>query len=182
VLLHESRPVVLITGISAAGKSTVADLLARRFDRGVHIRGDAFRRMITSGRHDMTTEPTDEARTQLRLRYALGASTADAYHAAGFAVVVQDVIFGSQLSDYVASINARPLVVVVLAPSAQAVAERERLRAKTAYRDRPSIVDLDRALRLETPPIGLWLDTSTQQPNETVELIDQRGLVDGLID
>src|SRR5262245_15862933 len=133
--LTETRPVVLITGVSAAGKSTVAELLARRFDRGVHVRGDAFRRMITSGREDITAVPTDEAVRQLRLRYALGAAAADAFHAAGFAVVVQDVILGEHLGEYVAAIGSRPLVVVMLAPSVDVVAERERARAKTGYRE-----------------------------------------------
>jgi adenylylsulfate kinase-like enzyme len=32
----------LVTGVRAAGKSTVADLLARQFDRGVHVRGEAL--------------------------------------------------------------------------------------------------------------------------------------------
>ena len=32
MLLTSARPVVLITGISASGKTTVAELLARRFD------------------------------------------------------------------------------------------------------------------------------------------------------
>ena len=34
----------LVTGVQAAGKSTVADLLARQFDRGVHVRGGAIQR------------------------------------------------------------------------------------------------------------------------------------------
>src|SRR4051794_19528143 len=53
--------VVLITGISAAGKSTVAELLAQRFERGVHVKGDVFRRMVVSGREPMTADPSDEA-------------------------------------------------------------------------------------------------------------------------
>jgi hypothetical protein len=45
-----SRAVMLITGIQAAGKSTVAQLLAERLPRPVHVRGDAFRRMAVDGR------------------------------------------------------------------------------------------------------------------------------------
>jgi cytidylate kinase len=180
--LVEARPVVLITGISASGKSTVAELLSRRFDRGVHVRGDTFRKMITRGRQDMTTAPTSDAVQQLRLRYALGASTADAYHSAGFGVVVQDVVLGAHLGEYVASMLSRPLVVVVLAPSPRAVAERERGRSKTAYRDGFStIIELDRALRTETPRIGLWLDSSDQRPDETIDEIEARGLTEGLV-
>lgn len=179
--LLDSRPVVLITGISAAGKSTVAELLARRFPRGAHVRGDAFRRMIVAGRHEMTAEPTDEALRQLRLRYRLGAATADAYHAAGFAVVVQDVVLGTALADYVAALRSRPLVVVVLAPRADVVAAREAARAKDAYDDARGVAALDTHLRRATPRIGLWLDTSGQAPAETVDEIVRRGLEAGRV-
>jgi dephospho-CoA kinase len=38
--------IVLITGIQADGKSTVAQMLAERLPRSVHLRGDLFRRAI----------------------------------------------------------------------------------------------------------------------------------------
>ena len=95
--LLEQPVVVFITGISAAGKSTVADLLAQRFDRGVHVKGDVFRRMIVAGREDMTVTPSEDALQQLSLRYRLGASTADAFFRQGFSVVVQDVVLGPDL-------------------------------------------------------------------------------------
>ena len=181
--LLDVRPVVLITGISAAGKSTVAERLACRFDRGVHVKGDMFRRMVVAGRVEMTANPPADAWRQLRLRYRLGATTADAYHQAGFAVVVQDVILGPELADYVASIRARPLVVVVLAPRPEVVAEREAGRSKVAYRDGAlDIAALDRGLRQGTPRLGLWLDTSDQDPDQTVDEIVARGLTEGAVD
>lgn len=45
----------------AAGKSTVARLLASRFERGVYLEGDAFRRSILTGREEMTPDPSPEA-------------------------------------------------------------------------------------------------------------------------
>ena len=180
--LLDVRPVVVITGISASGKSTVADLLARRFARGVHVKGDVFRRMVVAGSEEMSDAPTDEAWSQLHLRYRLAASTADAYHDAGFAVVVQDVVIGPVLADYVAAIHARPLVVVVLTPRVEVVAARERDRAKTAYRAGAISIDaLDHALRTDTPAIGMWLDTSEQSTEETVEAIVRDGLTRGQI-
>ncbi|HLM19019.1 MAG TPA: AAA family ATPase [Acidimicrobiia bacterium] len=180
--LVDAQPVVLITGISASGKSTIAELLARRFSRGVHVKGDVFRRMVVSGRHEMTSPPSEEAWSQLRLRYRLGAATADAYHEAGFSVVVQDVVLGPALTDYCAAIRSRPLVLVVLTPRADVVARREAERAKTAYReDVASIEQLDRALRQDTPSIGLWLDNSDQQPAETIDEILERALEAGSI-
>lgn len=46
--------VFLVSGPMAAGKSTVARLLAARFERGVHLEGDVFRRSIVRGREEMT--------------------------------------------------------------------------------------------------------------------------------
>jgi uridine kinase len=70
---HQERAVYLITGPMAAGKTTVARLLTARFERGVHLEGDFFRRSIVTGRAEMTSDPSPEALEQLRLRYRLGA-------------------------------------------------------------------------------------------------------------
>jgi adenylylsulfate kinase-like enzyme len=45
--------VFLVTGIQAAGKSTVAQALAERLERSVHVRGDLFRRMVVNGGVEM---------------------------------------------------------------------------------------------------------------------------------
>lgn len=42
VVSSNRKPIILITGIQAAGKSTVAQLLAQRFERGVHVEGDVL--------------------------------------------------------------------------------------------------------------------------------------------
>jgi chloramphenicol 3-O-phosphotransferase len=170
-------PVIVITGIQAAGKSTIALALAQRFDRSVHLRGDVFRTMVMRGRVEMgQASPPPEAVRQLRLRYSLAATVADGYAEAGFTVVLQDIIIGSYLTEMVAAIRSRPLYVVVLAPSAEVVQAREEARhlatGKTAYKPGDlSAAELDAVLRLETPRIGLWLDTSQQAPEQTVEQI-----------
>jgi broad-specificity NMP kinase len=182
VTLLEVQPVVLITGIPASGKSTVADLLARRFDRGVHVRGDIYRRMVVTGRQEMTAAPSDEAWRQLRLRYHLGAAAADAYHEAGFSVVVQDVVIGPVLGDYVAAIGSTPLIVIVLTPRPDVVAQREEERGKAAYRDGVhTLHQLHRALLSDTPRVGMWLDSTDQRAEETVDEIVERGFYAGRV-
>ncbi|MFC3577891.1 AAA family ATPase [Streptomyces yaanensis] len=164
------RGVVLITGVMAAGKSTVAQALAERLPRAAHVRGDVFRRMIVSGREEYEPGAGGEASAQLRLRYRLSAATADAYAHAGFAAVAQDVVLGPDLAEYVGLVRARPLHVVVLAPRPEAVAGREAGRAKTGY-GTWTVGDLDGALRDGTPRIGLWLETSELTVEETVDAI-----------
>jgi chloramphenicol 3-O-phosphotransferase len=160
----------LLTGIQAAGKSTVAQALAERIPRSVHVRGDLFRRLIVNGRADMTPEAEDEAVRQLELRYRLAATVTDAYFNDGFTVIVQDVILGQYLPQMVQAIRARPLLVVVLAPSPEVVMAREAGRGKSAH-DSWSVEGLHHLLRHETPHLGLWLDTSAQTPEETVDEI-----------
>jgi chloramphenicol 3-O-phosphotransferase len=164
----------LVTGIQAAGKSTVAQALAERLPgRTVHVHGDQFRRWIVGGRAELTPDAGPEAVRQLRLRHRLTARTCDTYADAGFTVVAQDVVLGAELPGMVEEIRTRPLHVVVLAPRADAVESREAQRGKRAYG--PWTVDaLDRALRAETPRIGLWLDSSELSVDETVDEIVRR--------
>ncbi len=167
------RAVLVITGVMASGKSTVAQLLAERLPRAVHVRGDVFRRMLVSGRRDLLPQDDEEAVTQLRLRYRVSAHTADLYAAAGWTAVVQDVVLGEHLEPYLEAITTRPLYLVVLAPSREAVAAREAARAKSGYGSW-TVGDLDHVLRDRTPRLGLWLDSSDQSPAETVDAVLER--------
>ena len=94
---------ILVTGIMAAGKSTVAQRLAERLPNSVHLRGDAFRRMIVNGRAEMTRELAAAAAEQLRLCYCHAANAVALYLRAKFSVVYQDVILGHRLMEAVQS-------------------------------------------------------------------------------
>lgn len=176
-MLHENvklhapdRCIFLVTGIMASGKSTVAQLLAEKLNRGVHLRGDSFRRMIVNGREEYMPEPSEEAIRQLQLRYKIAASTADTFFEEGFNVVVQDVVIGPFLGEFVEMIRNRPLYVVVLTPNEKVVEEREASRSKTGY-GAWSIPRLNQILQIETPKLGMWIDSSEQTPQETVDEI-----------
>ena len=165
--------VFLVTGPSAAGKTTVGRSLAERFPRGVHLEGDVFRRSIVSGREEMTPDASPAALAQLRLRYRLAAAAADAYADAGFTVVFDDVVAGPLLAEATGLIRTRPLHVVVLLPSLDALAARDAARDATGY-ERFSVEELHREFARETPRIGLWLDTGEQAPGQTVDEIVAR--------
>ena len=116
--------IYLITGVMASGKSTTAEILAKKFPRAVHLRGDVFRKMIVSGREEMAENPSEEAVRQLHLRYELAAEAARRYWEAGFTVVLQDNYYGAEWPRMLERFNGLPLRAVVLCPPAGVVEAR----------------------------------------------------------
>jgi len=170
--MSESDPapsIILITGVMAAGKSTVAQGVAERFDPSVHLRGDVFRKMIVNGRIDMSSNADPRALDQLRLRYRAAAGVASLYLDAGFTVVYQDTIIGPILTDVIEAFRGQPLSVIVLAPRPDVVEARERQRGKTGYHS----IGVGELLRVfeETPPLGVRIDSSDQSVTETVDAV-----------
>jgi hypothetical protein len=160
----------VITGVMAAGKSTVAELLAKRFARGVHVRGDVFRKMIVSGRDPIAPTLGAEALRQLDLRQRLAVGVANDYWSDDFTVVVQDIYAGAALTNVVERLEISPLYVVVLTPRPDVVAERERSREKSGYGEW-DIEAFCTSFVEATPRLGLWLDTSELTPEQTVDEI-----------
>jgi hypothetical protein len=67
-------------------------------------------------------------------------------------------------------IRSRPCHVIVLLPSREAIAARERGRTQTGYGDW-TIEELYAGFESGTPCIGTWLDTTDLTPDETVDVI-----------
>lgn len=175
-----SAEVWLITGAQGSGKTTVADLLARQFERGVHVRGGQFYRWAVSGWVDFDVpNRQQEARRLLELRYRLSAFAAVEYAEAGFTCVVQDNIYGDDVVTWLERVWPLTTHLVVLRPSVAVVAARDRSRqlstGKVAYRGEftPETNDLH-VSRIPRHIGGLWLDTSGQEPPSTVTEILNR--------
>src|SRR5690606_19375623 len=168
-----SQSIILITGIMASGKSTIAQAIAEKLPQSVHLRGDVFRKMIVNGQVAIEAPLSEAARDQLRLRYQLAARSASLYCDAGFTVICQDVIIGAILHEVIKLYEEHPLYVVVLCPSPDVALERDTHRHKQTY-DSWTPEALDDALRNETPHVGLWLDTSALTVEATVDTILSR--------
>ena len=170
----------LVTGAQGSGKSTVADLLARQFERGAHVRGGQFYRWGVRGWVEFDDpQRQEEARRLLDLRYRLSARTAVEYAEAGFTCVVQDNIYGDDVRSWLQMVHPLTTHLVVLRPSVAVVTARDEARrlatGRVAYRGdfTPQVNDF----HLSTTPRhlgGLWLDTSDQTPSETVAEILSR--------
>ncbi len=165
--------IIVVSGIMASGKSTVARLLASRFARGVHVEADALQRMIVSGGTWVgeAGEPSGEAARQLRLRLRNMCLLGRSFYEAGFTAVLDDIIIGERWRELQDELRGLPFSLVVLAPSADVVIrERDTGRAK-APQGTSWATHLDRELRATMAGIGLWVDSSDQTPEQTVEAI-----------
>jgi chloramphenicol 3-O-phosphotransferase len=172
--------VVLVTGMQAAGKSTVAPLLASRLGPpAATLDGDVFYRGVVAGAEVMTPDPSPEALRQLELRYDASALVAQHYADAGFDFVCSDIILGEHVQKWFAGLRGVETYLVVLIPSVESIVEREIGRGgNNSYRDWQtpggSLADGVRALQAgleEIPRRGLWLDTTGQTPEQSVDAI-----------
>jgi hypothetical protein len=164
-------PLFVISGVPAAGKTTVALLLAGRLDRAVCVSGDAIRAMVVTGRADMRPGAGEAELRQLLLRYQGALAVAAVYLDAGFDVVVEDVIIGPVLREFLALVPVAELHLVFLDPDPTAVADRDRGRGKTGYGGHWDVGQLHDVLRLETPRRGLWLDSTGLSAEQAVDAI-----------
>lgn len=172
--------VVLVTGMQAAGKSTIAPLLAARLGPPAStLDGDVFFKGVVAGAEVMTPEPSAEAVRQLELRYDATELVAQHYADAGFDFVCSDIILGEHVERWFARLRGVETYLVVLIPSVESIVEREIGRGgNNSYRDWQgpdgSLEDAVRALQAgleEIPRRGLWLDTTGQTPERTVDAI-----------
>ena len=76
-----------VTGLPGSGKSTIAPLLASRFDKSAYVPGDDMSAMISSGVVDPDGEPS-EAERQVKLSYRNMCLLAKSFCDAGFVPVV----------------------------------------------------------------------------------------------
>jgi chloramphenicol 3-O-phosphotransferase len=182
------RKVVLITGMQAAGKSTIAPLLGSRLGPpAATLDGDVFFHGVVAGAVGMTPDPDPEAIRQLELRYAATAKIAQHYADAGFDFTCSDIILGDHVEQWFNALHNVEPHLVVLVPSVDSIVDRELGRGSTSYTawqdSGATLADAVRALQKglnDTPRRGLWLDTTDQTPEQTVEAILENDLKSSL--
>lgn len=163
--------IYIISGLPGAGKSTVSYILAKSFERGVHIEADLVQQMIVAGSVWPEWEPHDEAMQQFALRRRNVSLLADSFCEAGFAPVIDDIVVGSHIDEYVSAVRGRPLLFVMLVPRPNVIRQRETARNKHMF---DKWAHLEEAVRKEVTGRGLWLDSSELTAEETVDEIGRR--------
>lgn len=125
-----AAPVYLIVGAPAVGKSTTARALAASHAKSIHIPVDTLREMVVSGLVLPGLEWGPSLVEQLAAARASACAMARAYHAAGFAVVIDDFWdHHSGLAEYAALRAEFDLHRVLLYPGQKTALARNQHRA-----------------------------------------------------
>lgn len=183
--MAEDAKIIVITGIQGGGKSTVGPLLAKHFEWGAYVDADTMQKMIVSGEAWVTDtsdpgEPLEaEAARQLRLRLHNACLLARSFRDAGFTAIVGDIILSQRWDHLREDLRGVPFYLVVLAPDLDTVIDRDARRGHSVGAEWGS--QLDRELRDTMAGFGVWVDSSHQTPEETVDEIVRR-LDEGLIE
>jgi predicted kinase len=170
----------VVSGTQGTGKSTVAQLLARRFDAGAWVSADALQKMIVSGgRWPSADAYSGTAERQLWLRLKNACLLGQSFVANGITAVLDDIVIGSRVDELLEHLAGDRFVFVMLTPRLEVVRERERGRGTSLWKQWEW---LDDEIRTKTQRIGLWLDSSDQTPEQTVDEIVARAWTEGLVE
>jgi chloramphenicol 3-O-phosphotransferase len=171
--------IVLVSGMQGAGKTSVADRVARRLERAARISSDALQEMIVSGgRWPERREMSEEAARQLRLRLRNACLLGRSFVEAGFFAVIDDIVIGARVDELLEELRGQRFIFVMLMPHLDVVRRREEGRGTRLWEEWGW---MDDEIRTATRRIGLWVDSSEQSADQTVDEIMRRAWIDGWV-
>ena len=162
--------VVILSGPSGAGKSRVAEALAQRYDRTVHLETDLLFRAVRMGFiHPM--RPESDRQNRMISRAAARAASAFAQDL--FAVFIDGVIGPHLLPIYVDELKvaAVPVHFVLLLPSVEESVRRVASRAADSRLIEAEHRELHRGFAEHGAFAGCIIDNTAMTADETADIV-----------
>ncbi len=172
VTMTELAGCVIVSGMPAAGKSTVTRLAARLLPRAAQVKADTVLEMVLRGRVWFGGEPKDEAVRQEELCNRNLCALAGNFVDFGFTVFMDQIVTDrAELAFLVDLLAPRPVMLVTLAPGVEVCQQRNATRQADESWEFDGYHRLDADMRREFDGVGWWFDTSALAPEETAERI-----------
>jgi chloramphenicol 3-O-phosphotransferase len=160
---------IVLTGRPGAGKSTVGRALVEALPgEAANIEEDRmWEWLTTSGQVGRPQPDIDGLRRRGEVFLRTLASLVDSLADEGFTPILNGAILRrAHLEDRLRRIKARPVHLVVLAPTPEVCRARDAARPKVVYHSLPE--DIGELMQPELGKLGLWIDSSELTPAETV--------------
>jgi predicted kinase len=138
------KPIFLVVGPPAVGKSTTSRLLAAQFPKSLHIPVDDVRNMVVSGLLLPAAQWSEDLAQQVTLARRSVVQIALNYNEAGYAVVIDDFWDYDHISDYQTLLERPNLHKVVLFPSQDTAHQRNLQRSGAS----PSRAYIDEGIQI----------------------------------
>jgi cytidylate kinase len=168
----------LLSGVPGSGKTSVADALARKYPKSVHLPMDDLRQLVRSG----LASPLDwnsETSLQFEIARRNASRLAVDYVNSGFTVVIDDVVKEADMPQFLPYLGGLTPRKVLLSPSIFVVHRRNSQRTNKSFDTKilePVATRMHGQLLAGCPPEAGWvvLDTSTLSIGDTVDTILKR--------
>jgi cytidylate kinase len=161
---------IVVTGPPGAGKTTVAQVLAERFELSALVAGDAFFAMIDRGYIDPWTEA---ARHQNEVVIAAAAAAAGRMTQGGYTVVFDGVIGPWFLETFLGATGLGEVHYVMLLPPEHVCLQRVKSRTGHGFTDRAAARHMYREFaRAAISPLRVL--RSTAAPDTVAMTITER--------
>jgi predicted kinase len=174
----DAGSVLLLTGPPGSGKTTVAEIVASKFDRSVHVEADRFFSFVIGGYVD----PWDpDAHEQNAVVMEIATEVARRYAEAGYFTILEGIFipgwFFEPTRERLRSASLEVASAILRPPLATTVA-RARLRTPPKRLGEEVLEGLWRAFRDLGPLERYVIENDSQDPERTAEIVIRR-LQDG---
>ena len=161
---------MIVTGMPAAGKSTVTALAARLLPRAARVKGDDVNQMICTDRVGFLGKPKDEALRQDELCNRNMCALANNFIDFGFTVLMDTVVADRAELDFLhALLSPHPVRLVTLAPGIEACQHRNATRDPDERFEFSGYEQLEQDMKRDLGDVGWWFDTAALTPDETAD-------------